>query len=109
MARVGQPVTMVDIVADHVTACRTEGLKIEGPVEEFTQVVPAVLPEKLTKTYSCVVLAVKAQANEAAVASILPHLREDGFILSAQNGLNEKMIAILQVPTEPWVLGQLWR
>ena len=94
-ARAGQPVTMVDIVADHVTACRTEGLKIEGPVEEFTQVVPAVLPEKLTKTYNCVVLAVKAQATEPAVASILPHLREDGFILSAQNGLNEKVIADL--------------
>ena len=94
-ARAGQPVTMVDIVADHVTACRTEGLKIEGPVEEFTQVVPAVLPEKLTKTYSCVVLAVKAQATESALDSILPHLREDGFILSAQNGLNEKMIADL--------------
>ncbi len=86
---------MVDIVADHVTACRTEGLKIEGPVEEFTQVVDAVLPEDLAGTYSCVVLAVKAQATEAAVASILPHLREDGFILSAQNGLNEKMIADL--------------
>jgi 2-dehydropantoate 2-reductase len=94
-ARAGQSVTMVDIVTDHVTACRTEGLKIEGPVEEFTQVVDAVLPEDLTGTYSCVVLAVKAQATEAAVASILPHLREDGFILSAQNGLNEKMIADL--------------
>jgi len=94
-ARAGQPVTMVDIVADHVIACRTEGLKIEGPVEEFTQVVDSVLPEDLAGTYSCVVLAVKAQATEAAVASILPHLREDGFILSAQNGLNEKMIADL--------------
>ena len=94
-ARAGQSVTMVDIVTDHVTACRTEGLKIEGPVEEFTQVVDAVLPEELAGTYSCVVLAVKAQATEAAVASILPHLREDGFILSAQNGLNEKMIADL--------------
>ena len=94
-ARAGQPVKMIDIVADHVTACRTEGLKIEGPVEEFTQVVPAVLPEELTATYGCVVLAVKAQATEAAVVSILPHLREDGFILSAQNGLNEKMIADL--------------
>ena len=92
-ARAGQSVTMVDIVADHVTACRSAGLKIEGPVEEFTQVVEAVLPEDLTGTYSCVVLAVKAQATEAAIASILPHLREDGFILSAQNGLNEKVIA----------------
>ncbi len=94
-ARAGQPVKMVDIVADHVTACRTEGLKIEGPVEEFTQVVPAVLPDELTATYSCVVLAVKARATEAAIVSILPYLREDGFILSAQNGLNEKVIADL--------------
>ena len=85
-ARAGQPVTMVDIVPDHVTACCTEGLKIEGPVEEFTQVVPAVLPEELTASYSCVVLAVKAQATEAATVSILPHLREDGFILSARMG-----------------------
>ena len=92
-ARAGQSVTMVDIVPDHVAACRTAGLKIEGPVEEFTQVVEAVLPEDLTGTYSCVVLAVKAQATEAAIASILPRLREDGFILSAQNGLNEKVIA----------------
>ena len=69
-ARAGQSVTMVDIVADHVTACRSAGLKIEGPVEEFTQVVEAVLPEDLTGTYSCVVLAVKAQATEAAIASI---------------------------------------
>ena len=108
-ARAGQPVTMVDIVADHVTACRTEGLKIEGPVEEFTQVVPAVLPEKLTKTYSCVVLAVKAQATEL-LASILPHLREDGFILSAQNGLNEKVIAgSCRCPQNHGCFRQLWR
>ncbi len=25
-ARAGQPLTMVDIVEDHVTACRTEGV-----------------------------------------------------------------------------------
>jgi len=94
-ARAGEAVTIVDIAADHVAACRTKGLKIEGPVEEFTQAVHAVLPEELTGTYSCVVLAVKAQATEPAVRSILPHLKDDGFILSAQNGLNERMIADL--------------
>lgn len=94
-ARAGQSVTMVDIVADHVNACRNEGLRIEGPVEEFTQIVPAVSPEELTGTYGCVVLAVKAQATVSAVKSILPHLKDDGYILSAQNGLNERMIADL--------------
>ena len=41
-ARAGVPVLMVDIVAEHVEACRTRGLHITGPVEEFTQVVPSV-------------------------------------------------------------------
>ncbi|MBC7609289.1 MAG: ketopantoate reductase family protein, partial [Polaromonas sp.] len=33
-ARAGLPVLMVDIVRDHVVACRTTGLSITGPVEQ---------------------------------------------------------------------------
>ncbi len=92
-ARAGIPVLMVDIVSDHVTACATKGLSIEGPVEEFTQVVPCVTPEELIGTYSRIVLAVKAQATSAALAQLMPHLAPNGFVLSAQNGLNERVIA----------------
>lgn len=92
-ARAGVPVLMVDIVPDHVTACATSGLTIEGPVEAFTQVVPCVTPDQITGTYSRVVLAVKAQATEAAMAQLLPHLAPDGYVISAQNGLNERVIA----------------
>lgn len=92
-ARAGVPVLLVDIVAEHVEACRTTGLSITGPVEEFRQVVPAVTPQELTGTYSRIVLAVKAGATEAALAALTPHLAEDGFVLSAQNGLNEITIA----------------
>jgi 2-dehydropantoate 2-reductase len=92
-ARAGVPVLMVDIVPEHVAACATVGLSIEGPVEEFTQVVPCVTPEQMTGTYRRIVLAVKAQATEDALATLAPHLAEDGFVLSAQNGLNERVIA----------------
>lgn len=92
-ARAGVPVLLVDIVAEHVEACRTSGLSITGPVEEFRQVVPAVTPQELTRTYSRIVLAVKAGATEAALAALKPHLAADGFVLSAQNGLNEITIA----------------
>lgn len=92
-ARAGIPVLMVDIVSEHVTACATKGLSIEGPVETFTQVVPCVTPDKLTGTYRSIVLAVKAQATEAALVQLMPHLAADGFVLSAQNGLNERVIA----------------
>lgn len=92
-ARAGISVLMVDIVEDHVRACRSTGLNITGPVESFRQVVPSVTPAELSGRYSTIVLAVKAQATDAAMAMLAPHLADDGFVLSAQNGLNELVIA----------------
>ena len=92
-ARAGLPVRMVDIVREHVEVCRTSGLSITGPAEQFTQVVPAVTPDELEGVYDVIVLAVKAQATEAALAMLLPHLAPNGYVLSAQNGLNEIVIA----------------
>ena len=88
-ARAGIPVLMVDIVPEHVQACRTSGLNISGPVEQFRQVVPSVQPAELQGQYDTIVLAVKAQATEAAAAMLKAHLAPGGFVLSAQNGLNE--------------------
>jgi 2-dehydropantoate 2-reductase len=93
LARAGHEVLLVDTVAEHVEACRTKGLKIFGPVAEFTQIIPAVTPAELTGRYSRIVLAVKAQATKAALPMLAPHLAEDGFVFSAQNGLNELEIA----------------
>ena len=92
-ARAGLPVLMVDIEAAHVDACRTTGLAISGPVEQFRQVVPAVTPDELEGQFEVIVLAVKAQATEAALAQLAPHLSPRGYVLSAQNGLNEIAIA----------------
>ena len=91
--RAGIPVLLVDIVREHVEACRSTGLRIEGPVENFTQIVPAAMPDEVKGVYARIVLAVKAHATEAALAVLLPHLARGGFILSAQNGLNEIGIA----------------
>ena len=92
-ARAGVPVLMVDIVAEHVQACRSTGLNITGPVEQFRQVVPAVLPDQVQGQYGTIVLAVKAQATQAALTMLEPHLAPGGYVLSAQNGLNELAIA----------------
>jgi 2-dehydropantoate 2-reductase len=88
-ARAGVSILLVDIVRDHVEACRTTGLAIEGPVETFTQVIPALTPDELTGTYSRIVLAVKAHATGGALDAVARHLKPDGYVLSAQNGLNE--------------------
>jgi 2-dehydropantoate 2-reductase len=87
-ARAGLPVLLVDIVPEHVEACRTSGLEISGPVEHFRQIVPAATPDEVRGEYEIIVLAVKAPATEAALAMLAPHLAPGGYVLSAQNGLN---------------------
>ena len=44
--RDGHDVTLVDADEAHVAAIRRDGLRIEGPVEEFVVRVPAILPEE---------------------------------------------------------------
>jgi 2-dehydropantoate 2-reductase len=102
-SRAGVDVQMVDIDAEHVAVCSTQGLTIDGPVDNFTQAVPAATPDQLTGTYSRIVLAVKAHHTEDAVAHMAPHLADDGFVLSAQNGLNE--ITISHLLSEQQTMG----
>ena len=92
-ARAGHAVHMVDIVEDHVRAMRETGLVIEGPVEAFTQVLPSSTPAELEGQFRCIILAVKAHHTEAALDMLLPHLAPGGFVVSAQNGLNELAIS----------------
>ena len=92
-ARAGVNVVLVDVVREHVEVCRTTGIQIEGPVDTFTARVPAVTPGELDGRFTRIVLAVKAHHTPEAVAALGPHLSSDGFVLSAQNGLNEIEIA----------------
>jgi len=92
-ARAGVDVLMVDKVPEHVEVCRGTGLSIEGPIDTFTQVVPAVTPAEVRGRFERIVLAVKAHHTPEALEALAPHLAEGGFVLSAQNGLNEIRIA----------------
>jgi 2-dehydropantoate 2-reductase len=93
LARAGHPVVLVDVVAEHVAAIGERGLTIEGPIEELTQRAPAFTPDQLRGRYRRALLCVKAQHTAAAAAAMRPFLAEDGYVVSAQNGLNERVIA----------------
>ena len=93
LARAGHDVTLVDTVADHVDAIRRVGLRITGPIAEFSTPVPAFTPETLHGTWDTIILATKAHHTTAAARALLPHLDAAGCVISAQNGLNELDIA----------------
>ncbi|MDE2333266.1 MAG: ketopantoate reductase family protein [Rhodospirillales bacterium] len=92
LVRAGHDVTFVDIEAAHVDAINGPGLAITGPIENFTVHAPAFRPADLRGTWKHVILAVKAHHTEAATRALVAHLAQDGYVLSAQNGLNETII-----------------
>lgn len=95
MARAGEDVLFVDRVAEHVAAMNETGLRISGPVAEFTTPVRAVTDDAVEGTYDTIYLCVKGQDTVGAVEALKPHLAEDGCVISLQNGLNEPVIADL--------------
>jgi 2-dehydropantoate 2-reductase len=92
LARAGHDITFVDRAVEHVEAINRDGLRIEGPLARFVARAPACSPEQLGGEFEHVVLAVKAQDTETATRELAPHLAANGYVVSAQNGLNELVI-----------------
>jgi 2-dehydropantoate 2-reductase len=93
LARAGANPILVDTDAAHVAALNANGLKITGPIEEFSVRVRAVTPDQVKGPIHHVLLAVKGQHSAAAMRMIAPLLAADGSVLSLQNGLNAQVIA----------------
>jgi 2-dehydropantoate 2-reductase len=105
LARAGRDVLLVDADAAHVAAMNREGLEIQAFDETFRTPVAAATPDDLEGPLELVLLAVKAQHTEAAMARIAPLLADDGTVVSLQNGLCER--AIVAAVGEARTLGAL--
>ena len=77
----------------HVSVFVYIGLKITGPVETYLQRVPCVTPKNLTGTFNRIILAVKGPSTANAVNDLVKHLPDNGYVLSAQNGLAEHYLS----------------
>jgi len=93
LGRAGHRVTFVDRVQKHVDAICKTGLRITGPIDEFVVNAPAFTTETITGKHETILLCVKGQDTENATRSLLPHLSDDGCVVSVQNGLNESIIS----------------
>lgn len=103
LRRAGHDVTFVDVAAEHVAAIREGGLKIVGPIEEFTVRAPAFTPHELQGVWDTVLLCTKAQDTRAAGEALAPHLTLEGAVVSVQNGLNP--LILNEILGEERVLG----
>ncbi|WP_166641033.1 2-dehydropantoate 2-reductase N-terminal domain-containing protein [Amycolatopsis sp. SID8362] len=93
LARAGHPVSIVDTDPAHVAAIAAHGLTLRRPDGDATVELPAFAPEAAPAVLGRVLLAVKAQATGTVLDWLAPRLADDGFVVSLQNGLNERLIA----------------
>ncbi len=94
LAAAGEKVTLVDKSVPHMEAIRARGLLVDGIFGEQRPAVDRILfPQELQSPLDLVILAVKSQDTEEALAAIAPLLSEHGAIVSLQNGLNARSIA----------------
>jgi len=94
LARDGHEVLACDADPDVVGAINARGIRIDGPVEQFTAPVRAVTPADLPGRIGYPVLvAVKAHHTRAAAAVLSGRLEGDGFAVSLQNGLTAPVLS----------------
>lgn len=92
LKRAGHEVRFIDIVEEHVQAINQSGLRIKGPVDEFTVEAEALRPDQLRGKHEAILLCAKSQHTQAATEALAPFLADEGFVMSVQNGLNELII-----------------
>jgi 2-dehydropantoate 2-reductase len=87
MFRAGHDITLCDADEQYVAAIQADGLRIEGPVNEFVVKVPAITPAELPDTIEHAIVAVKSLHTPSAAALLRDRLTPDGYVLTVQNGL----------------------
>lgn len=94
ISRAGADILYVDADVAHVRAMNESGLTIRDPRNgDFTVPVKAVHIDDLQESLEVVFLAVKTQHTRAAMERIAPLLKDSGYVVSLQNGINEYVIA----------------
>ena len=99
LVRDGHDVLVCDADPAVVAAINADGLRIEGPVEQFTARPAAIGPGELPDRIDFPVLVACKQHHTAAVAALLAgRLAGEAFVASLQNGLPSPALAAAAGP-----------
>jgi 2-dehydropantoate 2-reductase len=92
LARAGHDMTFVDIDREHVAAIRKNGLQVDVPDGAFNVRIPIVFPEEIDGRFDIVLIAVRSNYTPDALATVMPHLTDNGLLVSFQNGINPPLL-----------------
>ena len=92
LARAEQDVTFVDVDKEHITAIREKGLQVDVPDGPFNVKIPIVLPGDIQGKFDIAFIAVRSNYTSDTLEAVLPHLTDDGLLVSLQNGINPPLL-----------------
>jgi 2-dehydropantoate 2-reductase len=93
MIRAGHDVVLCDADTAHVDAINRSGLRIEGPIENFTVEAHAITPDQLPAQLDKVALATKSHHTAKAAEVLRGRIAPGGYLVSFQNGLTADTLA----------------
>jgi 2-dehydropantoate 2-reductase len=92
LARAGQDMTFVDIDKEHVAAIREKGLQIDVPDGPFNVRISIVFPNEIQGSFDIGFIAVRSNYTPDALNTVMPHLADNGLLVSMQNGINPPLL-----------------
>ena len=96
LTRAGRDVTLIDTWPDHVETMKRDGLRVTALDDDFTVPVKAMHIGEVSSTsepFDAAFLSVKSYDTVWAAHFIMPYLGPTGIIVSAQNAVNDEVIA----------------
>ncbi len=97
LSRIGEAVTMIDVWAEHVEAMKRRGIRMDGLHGEFVAKVKAVTDPSAVEPVDVAIILTSTNETSSAADVAATVLKDDGFVLTLQNGLGnvEQLDAVL--------------
>jgi 2-dehydropantoate 2-reductase len=92
LSRAGQDVTFVDVDKEHIAAIGEKGLQVDVPDGPFNVKIPMVLPSDIQGKFAIAFIAVRSNYTSDTLKNVMPHLKNDGLLVSLQNGINPPLL-----------------
>jgi 2-dehydropantoate 2-reductase len=92
LARAGHDLTFVDVDKEHVAAIRENGLQVDVPDGPFNVKINIAFPDEIQVKYDIGLIAVRSNYTPDALRTVLPHLADNGLLVSMQNGINPPLL-----------------
>ncbi len=92
LARAGNDMTFVDVDKEHVAAIREKGLQVDVPDGPFNVKIEIVFPNEIEGKFDSGFIAVRSNYTIDALDTVMPHLADNGLLVSMQNGINPPLL-----------------